>query len=51
MFLKGIPTVKAGPGDSKRSHTPDEYLEVAELEAGVDFYEGLIRSYFAKAAA
>lgn len=51
VFLKGIPTVKAGPGDSKRSHTPDEYLEVAELEAGVDFYEKLIRSYFAKAAA
>lgn len=50
VFLKGIPTVKAGPGDSKRSHTPDEYLEVAELEAGVDFYEKLIRSYFAKAA-
>lgn len=51
VFLKGIPTVKAGPGDSKRSHTPDEYLEVAELEAGVDFYEKLIRNYFAKAAA
>jgi len=51
VFLKGIPTVKAGPGDSKRSHTPDEYLEVAELEAGVDFYEKLIRTYFAKAAA
>jgi acetylornithine deacetylase len=51
VFLKGIPTVKAGPGDSKRSHTPDEYLEVAEFEAGVLFYEKLIRSYFAKAAA
>lgn len=50
VFLRGIPTVKAGPGDSKRSHTPDEYLEVAELEAGVEFYEKLIRSYFAKAA-
>ena len=50
VFLKGIPTVKAGPGDSKRSHTPDEYIEIAELEAGVDFYEKLIRSYFAKAS-
>jgi acetylornithine deacetylase len=49
VFLKGIPTVKAGPGDSKRSHTPDEYLEVAELEAGVLFYEKLVREYFAKA--
>ena len=51
VFLKGIPTVKAGPGDSKRSHAPDEYIEIAELEAGVDFYEKLIRSYFEKAAA
>lgn len=50
VFLKGIPTVKAGPGDSKRSHTPDEYLEVSELEAGVLFYEKLIRAYFAKAS-
>ncbi len=49
VFLKGIPTVKAGPGESKRSHTPDEYLEVAELEAGVAFYEKLIRAYFEKA--
>lgn len=46
VFLKGIPTVKAGPGQSPRSHTPDEYLETAELEAGVLFYEKLIRSYF-----
>ncbi|MDX6770632.1 MAG: M20/M25/M40 family metallo-hydrolase [Elusimicrobiota bacterium] len=46
VFLRGIPTVKAGPGDSTRSHTPDEYLEVAELEAGVAFYENLIRRYF-----
>ncbi|MEK7858250.1 MAG: M20/M25/M40 family metallo-hydrolase [Elusimicrobiota bacterium] len=50
VFLKGIPTVKAGPGDSRRSHTPDEYLEVAELEAGVAFYERLIRAYFELAA-
>lgn len=50
VFLKGIPAVKAGPGDSTRSHTPDEYLEVAELEAGVAFYEGVIRRYFAEAA-
>ncbi|MBI4349192.1 MAG: M20/M25/M40 family metallo-hydrolase [Elusimicrobia bacterium] len=44
-FLKGIPAVKAGPGDSRRSHTPDEYLELSELEGGVAFYERLIRAY------
>lgn len=47
VFLKGIPAVKCGPGDSKRSHTPDEYVTVAELEAGAAFYERLIRSYLA----
>lgn len=46
-WLRGIPAIKAGPGDSKRSHTPDEYVEVAELEAGAAFYETLIRRYFA----
>ena len=51
VFLKGVPTVKVGPGDTRRSHTPDEYLEVAELEAGVLYYERLIRNYFEQAAA
>jgi acetylornithine deacetylase len=46
VFLDGIPTVKVGPGDSRRSHTPDEYLEVHELEAGVGFYERLMHAYF-----
>jgi len=50
VFLKDVPTVKIGPGDTRRSHTPDEYLEVAELEAGVLFYESLIRNYFREAA-
>ena len=50
VFLKGIPTVKCGPGDSRRSHTPDEFVTVAELEAGVVFYETLIREYFKRAA-
>lgn len=49
VFLKGIPAVKCGPGDSKRSHTPDEYVTVEELEAGAAFYERLIRSYFSEA--
>jgi len=49
VFLKDVPTVKVGPGDSRRSHTPDEYLETAELEEGVLFYERLIRGYHALA--
>jgi len=50
VFLKDIPAVKVGPGDSRRSHTPDEYLEVNELEAGVVFYERMIGHYFKSVA-
>lgn len=50
VFLKGIPTVKAGPGESTRSHTPDEYIETAEVAAGAAFYEEIIRRYFEEAA-
>lgn len=48
VWLSGIPTVKIGPGDSRRSHTPDEYVTVSELEEGASFYERLAREYFEK---
>ncbi len=44
-FLKEIPTVKVGPGDTTRSHRPNEYLTEKELEAGVAFYERVLRAY------
>lgn len=47
VFLSGIPAVKIGPGHSPRSHTPDEYIRVDELRAGVAAYEAIIREYFA----
>jgi acetylornithine deacetylase len=50
-FLKGIPAVKVGPGDTQRSHRPNEYLRVAELEAGVAFYRHCVRTYFQLATA
>ena len=50
-FLKGIPAVKIGPGDTRRSHRPNEYMRVAELEAGVAFYRQCVRTYFQMAAA
>jgi acetylornithine deacetylase len=28
----GVPTVLFGPGDVRRAHAPDEYVEIAELE-------------------
>ncbi len=36
--LMAFPSVKIGPGDSARSHTADEYLELKELEAGIESY-------------
>lgn len=32
------PSIKCGPGDSRRSHQADEFLHVSELEAGITFY-------------
>lgn len=37
-LLQGVPAVKCGPGETARSHTPDEFVERSELEAGLDFY-------------
>ncbi|MBX3102069.1 MAG: M20 family metallo-hydrolase [Bacteroidetes bacterium] len=42
--LMPFPSLKAGPGDSARSHTADEYLYVAELEQGIDFYINLLNN-------
>jgi acetylornithine deacetylase len=50
-FLKGIPAVKVGPGNTNRSHRPNEYLLLSELEKGVVFYSRFIHTYFRMAAA
>lgn len=31
-------SVKIGPGDSRRSHTADEFIEVKEIEEGIEIY-------------
>jgi acetylornithine deacetylase len=49
-FLGNLPAVKVGPGDTLRSHRPDEYLALVELEAGVAFYQQLIHGYFEEVA-
>lgn len=43
--LDGVPAVKLGPGESPRSHTPDEYVTVAELERGADVYVRLVEAW------
>lgn len=37
-----FPTVKVGPGDSARSHTPDEYILLSEIRDGIRGYEELL---------
>ncbi len=40
--LMAFPTVKIGPGDSARSHTPNEYILMPEIREGVDIYFKLL---------
>jgi acetylornithine deacetylase len=35
-------TIKIGPGDSARSHTPDEFIFTAEIAEGVKIYRDLL---------
>lgn len=49
-FLKDIPAVKVGPGDTFRSHRPDEYLLLSELEEGICFYRDTVLHFFEKAS-
>ena len=39
----GCPALAYGPGDSKLDHTPEEAIEVAEFERGVDVLTGALR--------
>lgn len=38
-----IPTIKMGPGRSERSHTPDEFIYLKEIEEGIAGYIRLLK--------
>lgn len=40
------PSLKLGPGDSKRSHTADEFIYIHEIEEAVDLYIKLLAKIF-----
>ncbi|MCF6351934.1 MAG: M20 family metallo-hydrolase [Cyclobacteriaceae bacterium] len=42
--LINIPSVKLGPGDSARSHTPDEFIYLNEIEDGIEKYIALLKN-------
>jgi acetylornithine deacetylase len=51
LLPPGVPAVKVGPGQTARSHTPNEFLLASELDAGVAFYENCARAWLRAAAA
>lgn len=48
VFLHDVPAVKLGPGESERSHTPEERIDVAQVHHAVDVYRTLIQTYFSE---
>jgi acetylornithine deacetylase len=45
VFLRHTDAVKCGPGTSRRSHTPDEYVDLPEVTAARGFYAAVAREY------
>ena len=43
--MMAFDTIKIGPGDSARSHTPDEYILISEIEHGIDRYVKLLKDF------
>jgi acetylornithine deacetylase len=41
--LLSCPSLKIGPGKSSRSHSADEYIELKELEEGIEFYINIFK--------
>ncbi len=42
--LISVPSVKIGPGKSERSHRPDEFITLSEIEEGIDIYIQLLEA-------
>ncbi|NJN26941.1 MAG: M20 family metallo-hydrolase [Cyclobacteriaceae bacterium] len=42
--LMPFPSVKIGPGDSARSHTADEFIELDEIRGGMELYLKMLKA-------
>ena len=49
VFLRSCDAIKCGPGTSRRSHTPDEYVDLPEVTAARGFYGRLAHAYLGAA--
>lgn len=47
VFLRHVDAVKCGPGTSRRSHTPDECVDLPQVSAARRFYADLAGEYLA----
>jgi acetylornithine deacetylase len=47
VFFRECDTIKCGPGNSRRSHTADECVDLPEVIAARSFYADLVRAYLA----
>jgi acetylornithine deacetylase/succinyl-diaminopimelate desuccinylase-like protein len=43
--LEGTPAIAIGPGSIAQAHTADEFIDVAELERGADFFTNYLLSF------
>jgi acetylornithine deacetylase len=51
VFLRHTDAIKCGPGTSRRSHTPDEYVDLPEVTAARVFYGAVAIGYLGEAGA
>jgi len=45
LLPPNTPSLKIGPGDSARSHTPDEYIKLSEVDEGMALMNTLLERY------
>ena len=46
--ISHIPTVIFGPGSMENAHSPNEFVDLGQLEAASRIYERLIRQFLQK---
>lgn len=47
VFFRERDAIKCGPGTSRRSHTPDEFVDLPEVTEARGFYANLAKAYLA----
>ncbi len=45
VWLRHLDALKLGPGDSTRSHRPDEAIELAQVDRAAEVYASVVREY------